>query len=164
MSTPNKDQPNSRPGTAIARMMQRAVMGLHTLLYRLSGGVVGGRMFNSPVLLLTTTGRKTGKERVTPLLYLPDGDTMVIVASNGGAAKDPVWWLNLQKQPLAKVQVGRRKLSVRSHQATPEQKTRLWSLLTSMYPAYSDYQQRTDRPIPVIILTPLVGNTSTPLR
>lgn len=164
MSTPNKGQPNSRPGTAIARMMQRGVMGLHTLLYQVSGGIVGGRKFNSPVLLLTTTGRKTGKQRVTPLLYLPDGDTMVIVASNGGAAKDPVWWLNLQKQPVAKVQVGRRRLSVRSDQATPEQKTRLWNLLTKMYPSYSDYQQRTERPIPVIILTPLASNTSTPPR
>lgn len=164
MSMSNHDRSQNRTGRALARMMQRAVMTLHARLYQISGGRIGGQMFNSPVLLLTTTGRKTGKQRVTPLLYLPDGAEMVVVASNGGAAKDPVWWLNLQAQPLAQVQVGRTRLNVHAQQATPEQKPRLWNLLTNMYPSYTSYQQRTTRPIPVIILTPIARNDATTER
>jgi len=164
MSTRDRGQVQNRTGRAIARMMQRAVMASHSRLYQLSGGRIGGRMFNSPVLLLTTTGRKTGKQRVTPLLYLLDGDSMVVVASNGGAAKDPTWWLNLQEQPLARVQVGQKRLDVSAQQATPELKHRLWNLLTKMYPPYTSYQQRTARPIPVIILTPITSNHSTHAR
>lgn len=160
MSATRDQRPGQRTRESIQKTMQRSVMGLHSLLYRLSGGTIGGRLFNSPVLLLTTIGRKTGKLRVTPLLYLPDGSTMVIVASNGGALKDPVWWLNLQKQPLALVQVGRQRLDVCAEQATREQHVRLWPLLIQMYPPFADYQRRTDRPIPVIILTPIVDTSS----
>jgi deazaflavin-dependent oxidoreductase (nitroreductase family) len=80
---------------------------------------------------------------------------MVIVASNGGTLRHPTWWLNLESQPEAEVQVGRRKLRVRAMQATGAERERLWTLLTSMYPPYDDYQRRTTREIPVVVLQPL---------
>ena len=89
--TVDKNRPVRRSNT-----VARFFTGLHTFFYRLSGGKPGGRFGKSPVLLLNTTGRKTGKQRTTPLLYLKDGDNLVLVASNGGAPTHPVWWLNLQ--------------------------------------------------------------------
>lgn len=135
--------------------MQRTVTGAHALLYRLSGGSIGGRMFNAPTLLLVTTGRKTGKQRTTPLLYLADGDNLVLVASNGGADWSPSWWVNLKSNPKAQVQIGRQVKQVTARQASPEEKSRLWPSLTAMYPGYANYQQRTTRDIPVVILEPM---------
>ena len=108
----------------------------------------------SPVLLLTTTGRKTGRWRTSPLLYLEDGENMVVVASNGGAPKHPAWWLNLEANPEATVELGSRKLRVRAEKAGGEKRRRLWARLVEMYPAYEDYQRRTTREIPVVILRP----------
>ena len=108
----------------------------------------------SPVLLLTTIGRKTGRRRTTPLLYLENGENMVVVASNGGAPKHPTWWLNLEANPEATVEVGRRKLRVRAEKAGGEERRRLWTRLVEMYPAYEDYQKRTTREIPVVVLCP----------
>ena len=112
-------------------------------------------MFKSPVLLLTTTGRKTGEERTTPLLYLADGEDLVVVASNGGAPKHPAWLLNLRANPEATVEVGGRKLRVRAREAGPEEKERLWPKLVEMYGSYEDYRRRTDREIPVVLLEPI---------
>src|SRR5215216_2208525 len=83
----------------LARTAQRLLTNVHTFVYRLSGGAIGGTMVKSPVLLLTTTGRKSGKQRTTPLLYIKDGDNLAIVASNGGADRPPTWWLNLKGNP-----------------------------------------------------------------
>ncbi len=77
------------------RMMMRMISGTHEFWYRLSGGLIGGQLGKAPVLLLTTTGRKSGRRRTTPLVYLPDGDNMVVIASNGGSDRHPDWWLNL---------------------------------------------------------------------
>jgi len=112
-------------------------------------------MVNSPVLLLITTGRKSGKERITPLLYLEDGEDFVIVASNGGTSGHPAWWLNLQAKPEANVEVGGEKVRVRTEETTGEEKRRLWDRVVEMYPTYEDYQRRTDREIPVILLKPV---------
>ena len=128
---------------------------LHASVFRATGGSIGGRMVGSPVLLLVTMGRKTGQRRTTPLLYLEDGGRHVIVASNGGTAKQPAWWLNLQANPEATVEVGGRKTNVRATEARGEEKARLWQRLVRMYPSYEDYQRRTDREIPVIILEPV---------
>ena len=133
---------------------QRIFTGMHTFLYRLSGGKLGGKMFNSPVLLLNTIGRKTGQPRTTPLLYLKDGDNVILVASDGGAPKHPVWWLNLQAKPDAEVEIGRDKLRVTAREANAEERSRLWPLLVDMYGGYADYQKKTTREIPVIILQP----------
>ena len=111
-------------------------------------------MVNSPILLLITTGRRTGRERTTPLLYLKDGDAFAIVASNGGTPGHPAWWLNLKANPEAKVDLRSQRLPVRAEDTTGEVKRRLWGRVVEMYPAYEDYQRRTDREIPVILLKP----------
>ena len=135
--------------------IQRFFTQTHAFLYRLSGGKLGGRMGKSPVLLLNMIGRKTGKQRTTPLLYLRDGDNLVLVASNGGAPAHPVWWLNLQATPQAEVEIGRQKLHVTAKQADPQERQRLWPLLVNMYPAYAQYQKKTTREMPVVILQPI---------
>lgn len=144
-----------RPYNGAIANAQKWATKLHAAAYRATGGRAGGRIMNSPVLLLLTTGRKTGKERTTPLLYLDDGGNYAIVASNGGAPKSPVWWLNLEATPEAAVEVGNRKLRVRAEEATGEEKRRLWERLVAMYPSYEDYQQRTEREIPVVVLKPI---------
>jgi deazaflavin-dependent oxidoreductase (nitroreductase family) len=128
------------------------VTSIHVFLYRRSGGAIGGHAFKSPVLLLTTKGRKSGKLRTVPLLYLKDGNDAVLVASNGGAAKHPLWWLNLQAEPKAEIQIGRASHRVHAEQASQADKLRLWPLLTAMYPPYQRYQDITDRDIPVVVL------------
>jgi F420H(2)-dependent quinone reductase len=133
---------------------QRVATKLHMFVYRVTGGRLGGRMVGAPVLLLTTTGRKTGKQRTSPLLYLEDGENLVIVASNGGAPRHPTWWLNLRADPEASVEIGNRKLRVRAEEASPEEKERLWTRLVAMYGPYESYRRRTDRDIPVGILRP----------
>lgn len=133
---------------------QRLATRLHSSVYRASGGRVGGRMMKSPVLLLITTGRKTGKERTTPLLYLEDGGNLVVVASNGGAPNDPDWWLNLKADPAATVEMEDKRLRVRAEEVGGEEKHRLWTRLVEMYPSYADYQRKTDREIPVAVLRP----------
>ena len=140
-----------------AKTVQKMLMQAHSAVYRVTDGKVGGRMFKSPVLLLNTTGRKSGTERTTPLLYLQDGEDIAIVASNGGARQHPAWYLNLRANPEATVEIGDRKLRVRAEQASPEEKERLWPKLVEMYGSYEDYQRRTEREIPVIVLHPVNG-------
>jgi F420H(2)-dependent quinone reductase len=128
--------------------------GLHKALYRASGGRVGARIWGLSVLLLTTTGRKTDKLRTTPLCFLPDGDDLVVVASNGGMDWFPSWWLNLLHEPRATIQVGRTERTVRAREATSEERARLWTEVTRIAPGYLKYQQRTRREIPLGILQP----------
>jgi deazaflavin-dependent oxidoreductase (nitroreductase family) len=128
---------------------------LHSFVYRLTDGKIWGRIGGGPVLLLTTTGRKSGKKRTVPLLYLEDGENLVVVASNGGTAAHPAWWLNLRVDPEATVEIGGRKLRVRAENAAPEEKERLWPRLVAMYSGYEAYRHRTDREIPVVLLRPV---------
>ena len=144
-----------RPYNAVIAAPQKWATKLHAALLRATDGRVGGRLLGSPVLLLVTTGRRSGLRRTTPLIYLPDGNRQVIVASNGGAAKHPVWWLNLQAHPEATVEIAGRKTRVRATEARGEEKARLWKRLVEMYPSYESYQRRTDREIPVILLDPV---------
>ena len=150
MSAARRGRPYTRPIVAL----QRAATRFHTRLYRATRGRVGGRLAGGPVMLLTTRGRKTGKERTVPLLYLPDGNDLVVVASNGGTATHPTWWLNLQADPEATVEVGGRRMRVRARRAGAEERARLWPRLVEMYGGYEGYQQKTDREIPVGILHP----------
>jgi deazaflavin-dependent oxidoreductase (nitroreductase family) len=150
-------RPRGRPyGKAIAAA-QRAVTKLHSFVYRATNGRVGGRIAGGPILLLTTIGRKSGKEHTVPLLYVKDGGDMVVVGSNGGTATPPAWWLNLTAQPEATVEVGARKVRVRAEEAGPEEKARLWPKLVAVYGGYEDYRRRTDREIPVLVLHPAEG-------
>jgi deazaflavin-dependent oxidoreductase (nitroreductase family) len=139
----------------VRRLLFSAFVKVHVALYRASGGRVGGRLGKGvPVLLLTSTGRKTGRRRTTPLLYVEEGDRYVVVASVGGAPSHPAWYLNLRSKPAATIQVGRRKLAVRAETAGLEERARLWPRLTQMWPQYDDYQAKTRREIPVVILAP----------
>jgi deazaflavin-dependent oxidoreductase (nitroreductase family) len=143
-----------RPYGRVIATAQKWVTRLHTSLFRATAGRVGGRIVNSPVLLLNALGRKTGKRRTTPLLYLRDGHRYVLVASNGGTRDRPVWWLNVKANPNATVEVGGRKVRVRAEEAGAEEKNRLWPRLVEMYPGYESYQKKTDREIPVVVLHP----------
>jgi F420H(2)-dependent quinone reductase len=141
-------------------MLQQLMSSTHVFFYKLSGGRLGGRMHKVPVLLLTTTGRKTGRKRTTPLLYARDGNRLVIVASNGGRPLDPSWWRNLKHNPIATVQVKNVNQTVYAQQAIGSEKDRLWQMMASLYPSYDDYQNRTNREIPVVVLRPKISDTS----
>lgn len=146
-----RGRPYSRPIVAA----QRAATKLHSFVYRATGGKVAGRIFGSPILLLITTGRKTGERRTSPLLYLQDGEDLVLVASNGGAPVHPAWYLNLRANPEATVEIEQRRIRVWAEEASPEEKERLWPRLVAMYSDYETYRRRTDRDIPVVVLKPL---------
>jgi F420H(2)-dependent quinone reductase len=127
----------------------------HTLIYRVTGGLIGHRAPGvPPMLLLDHVGAKSGKRRTTPLAYLPDGDRVVIVASKGGHPRHPAWYHNLRANPRTTVQVGRRKLDVDARVATQEERKRLWPRVVDLYGGYAGYQRRTDREIPLVILEP----------
>lgn len=148
MATEQKAAQSHRSGATL----QRWVTNIHTSVYRWTGGSIGGHMGKSPVLLLTTIGRKSGVARTTPLIYLADGTRIILVASNGGAQKHPLWWRNLLANPRAEVEVGRQHLHMTARQATPEERTQLWPRLVATYGPYEDYQKRTTREIPIVIL------------
>ena len=106
-----------------------------------------------PVLLLTTTGRRSGRSRTTPLTYFEDGDEIVVVASNGGEDSPPAWWLNLCAHPRATITIGTSSQSVSARPATGEEHERLWPVITATHAGYAAYARRTTRPIPVVMLT-----------
>ena len=106
----------------------------------------------STVLLLTTKGRKTGNETTTPLIYATDGDNPVIVASKGGAPEHPGWYLNLEKNPEAEVQILGDVFRVRARTAEGEERERLWEVVNEVWPHYAEYQEKTDRVLPVVVL------------
>lgn len=135
------------------KLFLRAMGALHTALYRMTGGRRGGTMMKVPILLLTTRGRKSGKERTTPLMYSRDGDNLVLIASVGGAPRNPSWYWNLQGQD-AEVQIGREHRRVRARDAEGEERERLWAQMVALYPSYADYQKKTSRRIPVVVLEP----------
>lgn len=109
-----------------------------------------------PVLLLRTVGRKTGQERTAALVYLKDGNDMVVVASNGGSDKPPGWFFNIQKAPEVGVQIGRQRMRMRAHIADPQERARLWPLVNKNNSnRYDGYQAKTTRQIPIVVLSPL---------
>ena len=125
----------------------------HVRRYRETGGEVGHSWKEgSTVLLLTTKGRKTGKPRTTPLIYAQDGDRYVIVASKGGAPKHPGWFENLSKDPQVELQVKDDVFPARARVAEGEERERLWQKANEVWPHYAEYQQKTDRRIPVVVL------------
>ena len=158
MDVQNAEETVGRRPSRFSVALQNALTSLHTFVYANTNGAIGGRMMNSPVLLLTTRGRKTNKRRTVPLLYLADGDDLALVASNGGATKHPTWWLNLQANPEAQIQVRGNTQRVRAERASAEEKRRLWPSLVAMYPGYKTYQEITNRDIPVVILHPITDS------
>ncbi|ORA78912.1 nitroreductase family deazaflavin-dependent oxidoreductase [Mycobacterium malmoense] len=126
----------------------------NTWLYRRSNGKLGGTFQKRPVALLTTTGRKTGEPRLSPLLYLREGDRVILVASQGGREKNPLWYLNLKADPKVSVQIKGEVLQLRARDATAEERAKYWPKLVAMYPSFEDYQSWTDRVIPIVICEP----------
>jgi deazaflavin-dependent oxidoreductase (nitroreductase family) len=112
-----------------------------------------GHIWNGvPTLLLTTTGRRSGEEHTTPLIYGRDGDRYLVVASRGGAPRHPQWYLNLVEHPEVRVQVEADRFRARARAATPEEKPALWQRMVEIFPNYAEYQTRTSREIPVVII------------
>jgi deazaflavin-dependent oxidoreductase (nitroreductase family) len=131
------------------------VMKGHTLAYRLTRGLVGHRFPGlPPMLLLDHVGAKSGERRTSPLLYARDGNQLVLVASKGGHPKNPAWFYNLRANPDTTVQVGSEQRNVHARLARPEERGRLWELATDAYAPFDDYQRRTDREIPLVVLEP----------
>lgn len=129
----------------------------HIRSYVESNGEQGHHWNGVPTLLLTIRGRKSGKWRRTALIYGRDGDNYIVVASYGGAPKHPTWYLNLRANPEVHVQVGAEKFRARARTAREDEKPRLWQTMTAIWPAYNDYQARTERKIPVVVLERLPG-------
>jgi F420H(2)-dependent quinone reductase len=131
----------------------RRLMGAHTLAYRATRGAVGHRFLGvPPFLLLEHVGAKSGARRTTPLVYIEDGDDLVLVASKGGHPRHPAWYHNLRANPDAVVQVGGERRPVRARIATDAERERLWPKAVATYSGYAGYQRRTDRKIPLVIL------------
>ena len=134
-------------------MIDRSLFGQqHVRRYRETGGEVGYIWNGAPTLLLTTTGRRSGERRTTPLIFGRDGDRYVIVASQGGAPRHPAWYLNLTADPAVELQVQDEVFPARARTAEPEERGRLWELMAGIWPHYDSYQQRTEREIPVVVL------------
>jgi deazaflavin-dependent oxidoreductase (nitroreductase family) len=142
--------------------MPRWVARLHDWVYRRSGGRVLGRMGGQPVLLLQTTGRRTGRTRTTPVQYLADGDTFVVVASNAGAARPPAWYLNLRATPHAEVEVGSRSMDVRAHEATGQERAELWLRLMAANRYLERAARKAGRDLPLMALIPATPTTPRP--
>lgn len=128
----------------------------HAEVYERSGGRIGAWL-GLPTLLLSVTGRKSGKTYATPLVYFEDGDSYVVVGSDGAAKRDPQWWKNLRVDPNCEVRVGRKKLSAKASLASGANRERLWEIGKTVNPMWSKYQTRTDRKLPVVVLTPRDG-------
>ena len=150
--------PQARPFTPTEERIGSAfihyVAKLNTWIYRASGGRIFGKWLRgAPVGLLVYRGRKSGRSLTTPLLYLKDGERIVVVASKGGMSHHPLWFHNLEADPQVEVELGKRRIPMTARRATPEEKAALWPKLVAMYRDYADYQARTERDIPVVILT-----------
>ena len=134
------------------RPVTRTFSNLHAALYRMTRGRAASTKY--PTMLLTVTRRKSGSSQTVPLIYIRDGQRLVIAAAYAGSDSDPAWWLNLRANPRAVAQVGDEEFPVTAELAPAGQRLGLWRRLESMYPYFTEYQERTSREIPVVILTP----------
>ncbi|MEJ3653331.1 nitroreductase family deazaflavin-dependent oxidoreductase [Actinomycetes bacterium KLBMP 9759] len=129
----------------------------HVRTYLASGGTEGHEQDGVRTLLLATTGRRTGVPRRNALIYGTSGDDFVVVASKGGEDDHPAWFTNLQATPSVGVQVGTRRFTARARVASPAERGPLWATMTGIFPLYDEYAQKTDREIPIVLLTPQYG-------
>jgi F420H(2)-dependent quinone reductase len=150
--------PKSRPkymDSAMGDLAIKWMSRINTFFYKRNNGQGLGSTFqNIPVALLTTTGRKSGEPRVSPLYFLRDGDKVVVAASRGGSDKNPQWYLNLKANPKVQVQIKDEILDLTARDANEEERQRYWPQLVQMYPTYEDYQSWTDRVIPLVVCEP----------
>ena len=126
----------------------------HIDRYLATDGEEGHDWQGTQTLILTTTGRRSGKERQTPLIYGRHGDDYLVVASKGGTPEHPDWYFNLEANPEVDIQVRGDKMHGRARTATPEEKSELWQIMTKEWPDYDAYQKKTDREIPVVVIEP----------
>jgi len=136
--------------------MLRLGWWIHRWLFRISGGRIGARLNDMPVLLLTTRGRRSGEERNVALQFLEDGGSYVVIGSFAGEDRHPSWWLNLQAAPEAKVAFRGRRQRVRAREAMDEERERLWQRIVEADPGYAEYALRITRRIPVVVLEPMI--------
>jgi F420H(2)-dependent quinone reductase len=129
------------------------LMRAHGAVYRATGGRVGGRLPGvPPLLLLDHVGAKSGKRRTTPLVYMPDGETFLIVAAKGGHRQNPAWLHNLRAYPATEIQIRTHRIKVHAREANTEERQRLWPIVANYNPHWRHYQRRTKREIPLVIL------------
>jgi deazaflavin-dependent oxidoreductase (nitroreductase family) len=121
--------------------------------FRANGGKVGGMFEGAPMVLITTKGAKSGVERVTPLMCLPDGESIAIFASMGGAPQSPAWFHNILANPIITVEYGTETFTARAEQAPPDERNRLYALQAQRYPQFAEYESKTTRTIPVVVIT-----------
>lgn len=136
------------------KQFYRAWMAFHVWIYRRTGGRLGGSMMGNKVLLLHTTGRKSGKAYTTPLGYFPQEGGYLLAASNGGSPVNPAWYLNLMSKPQTTVQIGSKVISVTAEALAGEAREQGWQRVITAAPSYANYQKRTTRQIPVVLLRP----------
>ena len=135
------------------RLVGARMLAVHQFVYEHSGGRIGERIGGVPMLLLRTTGRKSGLRRTVALLYFRDGDRYVVVGSKGGSDSPPAWLLNLQANPGVDVQIGTRRFGASARLASAEEQRALWPRVTKLWPQYDRYQSQTKRRIPLVILS-----------
>jgi F420H(2)-dependent quinone reductase len=148
------DQAYARLSMSISATGLRAVGKLNVPLYRASRGRVFGKVGRAPVLLLTTTGRRSGQQRTAPVLYLADGERLVVIGSNAGYARAPAWSLNLKANPACEVQIRGDRKQMRARIAEGEERAELWQAMNDQYGGFDDYEERTARDIAVFVLEP----------
>jgi deazaflavin-dependent oxidoreductase (nitroreductase family) len=144
----------SRISTSMGTQALRWAGKLNVPIYRLSGGRLASKIGRAPVLLLTTTGRKSGLQRTAPVVYLADEERLSVIGSNAGNARTPAWSLNLKASPEAEVEIGRDRRSVRARVAEGTERAELWRKHNEQYAGFDDYEARTDRDIAVFVLEP----------
>lgn len=130
---------------------------VHAVMYRLTGGRIGDRLVENDMLLLTTVGHVSGEPHTVPLLYLRDGEELVVIASYGGRPENPTWYRNLVAEPNVEVQVGGTRKPMRARTADESERELWWPRIEAAYDGYRQYQSRTDRVIPVVFLEPVPG-------
>ena len=136
------------------KALMKTIGAIHRSLYQLTNGMIGANLGGRSMVLLTTTGRKSGKQRTTPIQYMKDGEYIIIVASNGGNVNHPAWWHNISANPDVTVQIGKKKMLARAESADDEERARLWPLLVDINPDYQAFDEETERTIPVVIVRP----------
>ena len=138
----------------LVKWLMRVMSRTQVWVYRVSRGKLASTFRGAPVCLLTMTGRKTGRRRTLPLIYVTHGDDVLLVASQGGLDIHPLWYHNLVANPDVEVQVAGEKRPLRARRATPEEKQQLWPAMVAVYPDFDQYQARTERDIPLMICSP----------
>ena len=150
--------PFSKRQVAVGNVVIKWMSMANTWIYRRTNGKLGGKFKGgAPVALFTFTGRKSGEPRTVPLLYLEDGNDLIIVASKGGMPRDPEWYLNFVASPIVRVRLADREFETTGVLVGDDQRATVWARLVEMYPDYQGYQLRTDRTIPIIRLSPVDG-------